>query len=43
MAYDTELAERVGELLATTPGDTGLIAGQPADPRTYGVTLRVKF
>ena len=38
-AFDREYFE----LLATTPGDTGLIAGQPADPRTYGVTLRVKF
>lgn len=30
------------ELLATTPGDTGLIAGQPGDPRTYGITARLK-
>jgi iron complex outermembrane receptor protein len=35
--------ENYFELLATTPGDTGLIAGQPGDPRTYGVTVRVKF
>ncbi|MCU0760923.1 MAG: TonB-dependent receptor [Steroidobacteraceae bacterium] len=31
------------ELLATTPGDTGLVAGQPGDPRAYGVTLRMRF
>jgi iron complex outermembrane receptor protein len=35
--------EQYYELLATTPGDTGLIAGQPGDPRAYGVTVRVKF
>lgn len=38
-AFDREYYE----LLATTPGDTGLVAGQPGDLRTYGVTLRVKF
>jgi iron complex outermembrane recepter protein len=31
------------ELLAITPGSTGLIAGQPGDPRTYGVTLSTRF
>lgn len=31
------------ELLATTPGNTGLIAGQPGDPRTYGFTLKADF
>lgn len=31
------------ELLATTPGNTGLIAGQPGDPRTYGITLKAEF
>lgn len=31
------------EVLATTPGNTGLIAGQPGDPRTYGLTLKVDF
>jgi iron complex outermembrane recepter protein len=31
------------EVLATTPGNTGLIAGQPADPRTYGVTVGFRF
>jgi iron complex outermembrane receptor protein len=29
------------ELFATTPGYTGLIAGKPAEPRTWGVTARV--
>ncbi|SCW82260.1 iron complex outermembrane recepter protein [Sphingobium faniae] len=31
------------ELLATTPGNTGLIAGQPGDPRTYGITIKADF
>lgn len=31
------------ELLATTPSNTGLIAGQPGDPRTYGLTIRADF
>ena len=31
------------ELLATQSGNTGLIVGQPADPRTYGATLRATF
>ena len=31
------------EQLAVTPGSTGLIAGQPADPRTFGTTLRYQF
>nr|WP_231639381.1 TonB-dependent receptor [Sphingomonas profundi] len=31
------------ELLATQSGNTGLIVGQPADPRTYGATLKVTF
>jgi iron complex outermembrane receptor protein len=35
--------EQYYELLATTPGDTGLIAGQPGDPRTWGVTAKVRF
>ncbi|MFM1959138.1 MAG: hypothetical protein RL588_655 [Pseudomonadota bacterium] len=29
------------EFLAVGPGNTGLIAGQPGDPRTIGVTLRL--
>ncbi|MGY4398348.1 iron complex outermembrane receptor protein [Sphingomonas sp. UYAg733] len=31
------------ELLATTPGNTGLIAGNPGDPRTYGLTVSASF
>ena len=31
------------EVLATTPGNTGLIAGNVGDPRTYGVTLGFGF
>ncbi|WP_326524589.1 TonB-dependent receptor [Sphingomonas sp.] len=31
------------EVLATTPGNTGLIAGNVGDPRTYGVTLAKSF
>jgi iron complex outermembrane receptor protein len=38
-AFDRDYFEQ----LATTPGNTGLIAGQPADPRTWGLTLRAKF
>jgi iron complex outermembrane receptor protein len=38
-AFDKEYFEQ----LAVTPGNTGLIAGQPADPRTWGVTARVQF
>jgi iron complex outermembrane receptor protein len=29
------------ELLTAAPGNTGLYVGQPADSRTFGVTLRV--
>lgn len=29
------------ELLTAAPGNTGLFVGQPADPRTVGVTLRI--
>ena len=29
------------DLLTAAPGNTGLIVGQPGDPRTFGVTLRV--
>ena len=29
------------EQLVVTPGNTGLIAGIPADPRTFGATLAV--
>lgn len=31
------------EVLAVQSGSTGLIVGQPADPRTYGVTVSTKF
>ena len=31
------------ELLSAAPGNTGLYVGQPGDPRTYGVALRVNF
>ncbi|TKD49944.1 TonB-dependent receptor [Sphingomonas baiyangensis] len=31
------------EQLATTPGSTGLVAGQPGDPRTWGGTIRFDF
>jgi len=31
------------ELLATQSGSTGLIVGQPGDPRTYGVTVSRSF
>jgi len=31
------------ELLTAAPGNTGLYVGQPGDPRTIGVTLRVTF
>lgn len=31
------------EILATQSGSTGLVIGQPGDPRTYGVTLSKSF
>lgn len=31
------------EVLATQSGSTGLIVGQPGDPRTYGVTISKSF
>lgn len=31
------------EVLATQSGSTGLIVGQPGDPRTYGVTIAKSF
>ena len=31
------------EVLATQSGNTGLVVGQPADPRTYGATVRASF
>ena len=37
--FDTEYYE----VLATTPGNTGLIAGNVGDPRTYGLTVGFGF
>jgi iron complex outermembrane receptor protein len=31
------------ELMSTPSGNTGLFVGQPGDPRTFGVTLRLSF
>jgi iron complex outermembrane recepter protein len=31
------------EQLAVPPGNSGLIVGQPGDPRTYGLTLAITF
>jgi len=31
------------ELLSTQSGSTGLVVGQPGDPRTYGGTFRISF
>lgn len=31
------------EQLAVAPGNTGLIVGQPGDPRTWGLTLKARF
>jgi iron complex outermembrane recepter protein len=38
-AFDEEFFE----LLSVAPGSTGLIAGQPGDPRTFGLTLQQSF
>ena len=35
--------EEYFDLLATTPGNTGLIVGNPGDPRTYGATISLSF
>ena len=35
--------EHYFEQLAVGPSNTGLIAGQPGDPRTWGVTLKAAF
>lgn len=37
------LNEDYFEQLAVGPGNTGLIAGQPGDPRTWGLTLSSRF
>jgi iron complex outermembrane receptor protein len=31
------------DLLSAQPGNSGLYVGQPGDPRTFGVTLRIAF
>ncbi|HEX8339555.1 MAG TPA: TonB-dependent receptor, partial [Tepidisphaeraceae bacterium] len=38
-AFDTEYFE----VLALQSGNTGLVVGQPADPRTYGITVGKSF
>ncbi len=38
-AFDTDTFE----VLATQSGNTGLVVGQPADPRTYGFTIARAF
>ena len=38
-AFDREYYD----VLATTPGNTGLVSGNPADPRTYGLTFKAQF
>ncbi len=35
--------EEYFDFLTTQSGNTGLVIGQPADPRTYGVTLKASF
>lgn len=37
------LDEDYFELLAAQPGSSGLIVGQPGDPRTWGITLTATF
>jgi len=39
-AFDKDYFEALN---ASTGGNTGLIAGQPADSRTYGLTIRTEF
>jgi len=31
------------EQLAVPSGNTGLIVGQPGDPRTWGLTAKIEF
>ena len=43
---DVEVDRREFTLAVTlqvAPGNTGLIAGQPGDPRTYGLTIKSRF
>jgi iron complex outermembrane recepter protein len=35
--------EEYFDFLSTQSGSTGLVVGQPADPRTYGLTVRASF
>ena len=35
--------EHYYDLLTAAPGNTGLYVGQPGDPRTVGVTLRINL
>ena len=35
--------EEYFDFLSTQSGNTGLVIGQPGDPRTYGVTARISF
>jgi iron complex outermembrane receptor protein len=37
------LNKKYYDVLATQSGSTGLIVGQPGDPRTYGVTMQARF
>jgi iron complex outermembrane receptor protein len=37
------LNENYFDLMTAAPGNTGLIVGQPGDPRTLGVTLRLSL
>jgi len=39
-AFDKDYYELLN---AATGGNTGLVVGQPADPRTYGLTVRAQF
>jgi iron complex outermembrane receptor protein len=39
-AFDKDYFE---QLNAATGGNTGLVVGQPADPRTWGLTVRAEF
>ena len=38
-AFDTQYFD----FLTAAPASTGLIVGQPGDPRTFGVTIKAQF
>ena len=38
-AFDAEYFD----FLTAAPGSTGLIVGQPGDPRTFGATVSLRF